>query len=111
MYIVQRIVYIDWCKWQNEPITKINKLCPLWSNMCTYVGNFHLIQLDGASYSVMAFMTRGHYMFQLMASNGLVELVISEEKKVEKLFHFLFSFCRSVLATPLQCRPFTGFLR
>jgi hypothetical protein len=48
-------------------------------------------------------------MFQLMASNGLVALVISGEKTVEKLFHFLFFFCRSLLATPLQCRPVTGF--
>jgi hypothetical protein len=48
-------------------------------------------------------------MFQLMTSNGLVALVISREKTVEKLFHFsIFPFfCRSVLATLLQCRPFT----
>ncbi len=107
MYIVQRIVYIDWCKSQNEPITKINKLCPLLSNMCTYVGNFHLIQLERHT------QRHGFHdqrtLFQLMSLNGLAPLVISGEKTVEKLFHFLFIFCRSVLATPLQYRPVTGF--
>jgi glucuronate isomerase len=40
----------------------------------------------------MAFMTRGHYMFQLMTSNGLVALLISGEKYRKKLFPFLVLF-------------------
>ncbi len=52
------------------------------------IGNFHLTQLERHTQRHCFHDQRT--LFQLMSSNGLVALVISGEKTVEKLFHFLF---------------------